>query len=650
MPMQIISYDLIGSGIRLNLGTADSALIRRGVTVASTDHIAISGEGTQQALTVEGEVFGLHGINWFSGFSPVVTIGTGATVRGYDGFGISLAADDSIVANHGQIIGEGTGVSLVGDYVGLVNTGVIQAMSYLGTAVTASARTGREGTEPVIVNHGLMIGINAYQGDYTYRDRVENDGTMTGQIRTHGGDDLLANAGRIRGAIDMGDGDDGLDNRGGAIQGNVTMGNGVDRVDNRGGTIDGDLVLGAEGDIVDNRGGRINGDVLDNDSSGLGESNIDNRDGQIHGNVLLGGLRDVVFNDGGRIHGVLDLGGGNDIYFGLGGGFVSQALFAGDGEDQLYGGDSGDLFYGENGNDQLRGRGGDDTLQGLSGNDLIHGGAGDDSLGGGYDTDTVYGGAGEDEITGNEGSDLAYGGLDADWIDGGTETDTLYGGAGDDTVLGGTGTDLIYGGAEDDQLQGDLGDDTLFGGAGADTVDGGSSEDLLYGGADADTLDGGGSADKLYGGAGDDSLEGGTNNDTLSGGSGDDALHGGSGRDFLYGGWGRDTLTGGSGADVFVFNTTPDGEWDEITDFNGIEDTIRLDDAAFGGLALGVLAASAFEANATGQAASAAHRIVYNTQTGELSFDADGNGAGAAVQFAMLAPGLVLTAADFLVV
>ncbi len=43
-------------------------------------------------------------------------------------------------------------------------------------------------------------------------------------------------------------------------------------------------------------------------------------------------------------------------------------------------------------------------------------------------------------------------------------------------------------------------------------------------------------------------------------------------------------------------------------------------------------------------------RIIYNSANGGLFFDADGNGAKAAVKFAILAVGLNLTSQDFVVI
>ena len=49
-------------------------------------------------------------------------------------------------------------------------------------------------------------------------------------------------------------------------------------------------------------------------------------------------------------------------------------------------------------------------------------------------------------------------------------------------------------------------------------------------------------------------------------------------------------------------------------------------------------------------ATTADQRVVYNQSTGQLFFDADGNGAGAAVLFALVVPGTALTTASFEVI
>ncbi len=127
-------------------------------------------------------------------------------------------------------------------------------------------------------------------------------------------------------------------------------------------------------------------------------------------------------------------------------------------------------------------------------------------------------------------------------------------------------------------------------------------------------------------------------------------IEGNAGANVIDGGGGNDVLVGFGGADTFAFTTALGaGNVDLIADFSVADDTIALDDAVFTQLGgPGALSASAF---VTGTAAADADdRIIYNSATGQLFYDADGNGAGAAVLFATLQGAPVLTASDFMVI
>ena len=128
----------------------------------------------------------------------------------------------------------------------------------------------------------------------------------------------------------------------------------------------------------------------------------------------------------------------------------------------------------------------------------------------------------------------------------------------------------------------------------------------------------------------------------------------GAGDDYLRGYLGNDILYGQAGKDTFIFNTALNAATnvDRIMDFLGVDDTIWIDDLIFADAGpLGTLAAAAFRANTTGLAGDASDRIIYETDTGKLFYDAEGNAAGfAGVHFATLNAGLAVTAADFVVV
>ncbi|RCW88297.1 M10 family metallopeptidase C-terminal domain-containing protein [Paracoccus lutimaris] len=134
--------------------------------------------------------------------------------------------------------------------------------------------------------------------------------------------------------------------------------------------------------------------------------------------------------------------------------------------------------------------------------------------------------------------------------------------------------------------------------------------------------------------------------------AGSDRLSGGNGNDLLDGGLAADILIGGAGADSFRFSTAlGDGNVDRILEFSTADDTILLDSLVFADLgAEGVLSFGAFQAGTSGTAQDADDRIIYDSDSGMLYYDADGSGSGAAVQFARVSIGLSLTSDDFVII
>ena len=78
---------------------------------------------------------------------------------------------------------------------------------------------------------------------------------------------------------------------------------------------------------------------------------------------------------------------------------------------------------------------------------------------------------------------------------------------------------------------------------------------------------------------------------------------------------------------------------------------LRLDNAIFAALGSeGTLGADAFASNTAGTAEDSSDRIVYDSDSGSLAYDANGSASGGAVRFATLSPHLALTYQDFMVV
>jgi serralysin len=260
---------------------------------------------------------------------------------------------------------------------------------------------------------------------------------------------------------------------------------------------------------------------------------------------------------------------------------------------------------------------------------------------------------------------------------GGSGGDTIHGNGVANTLSGGGGNDIVLGGAGDDLQWGDAGDDTFFGEPGMDQIDGGAGIDVVsYGGlvagatvyldrslpnagaAAGDRLYGienvYGSAtagDQLFGDAGANRLTGLGGNDRLEGRAGNDTLTGGEGDDTLVGGAGLDRLVGNAGADKFVFDQKPIlNQYDRVLDFDPAADEIDISASAFGGgLTAGgaVPFVSAIVPQSTGFTSGV---LLYGTTTGYLSWDADGQGAGESILFAIITGPAPPTAADFVII
>jgi Ca2+-binding RTX toxin-like protein len=411
----------------------------------------------------------------------------------------------------------------------------------------------------------------------------------------------------------------------------------------------------------------------------------------------IGNAADNVLTGG---QGVDDLQGlaGNDTLLG---GLGNDTLNGGLGADQMEGRIGDDFFFVDSAGDtvvELAGEGNDRIFAGLS--YTLAAGASVEMM-----TTTSHAGTAAINLTGNELVNTIFGNAGANLLDGKAGADTLVGLAGDDfyhvdaaadrvAETAGEGSDRVFASASYTLGAGvsvELMTTNANAGTTAINLTGNELANTIYGNAGANTLDGRGGVDALVGLAGDDfyhvdnaadrAIEAtGEGSDrvfasvsfTLGAGSSVElmttnshagtaaidlignelanTIFGNAGINLLDGRGGGDVLVGQAGADSFAFTTALGaGNVDRIVDFVSGGDTIALDNAVFtqiGGP--GALSANAF-VTGTG-AADADDRIVYNQAAGQLFYDADGNGAGAAVLFATLDGNPALAASDFQVI
>jgi serralysin len=233
---------------------------------------------------------------------------------------------------------------------------------------------------------------------------------------------------------------------------------------------------------------------------------------------------------------------------------------------------------------------------------------------------------------------------------GGTGDDSLDGFKGIDTMVGGDGNDVYYVDnikdsiVEGDQSQSNAGDDDLVHSIAASYILPANVEHLIIDGK----AKGNGTGNVL-----DNKLIGNMAVNILSSLAGDDTLDGGSGNDMLTGGLGNDTF-------VFSHGIKGNKNIDTIKDFVHGQDKIYLSADIFSKLATAAGFANGNSPKSLAKADSAylvsavkvkavdmSSHLLYDTATGRLSYDEDGNGKLVASSFVTLTGKPTLTLDDF---
>lgn len=302
-------------------------------------------------------------------------------------------------------------------------------------------------------------------------------------------------------------------------------------------------------------------------------------------------------------------------------------------------------------------------------NNVISGGAADDTfvMTNGVDIDTItgnaFGSGGYDTLDFHLITGLLTLNLSANTYTGGNLADTFVGEF--DALVGNDAGNTLTGNDLDNRLTGGAGIDIISGGLGADAMDGKGGDDTYHVDNVNDTTTDSAGNDKvitsvtytlgtgiekgtlLEFGALD--LTGNASDNTLIGNASNNILAGGEGADILDGKGGVDTLTGGGGADQFFFHDS-NGQAETVTDFVHGTDRIAVDPTEV--LFSAFTANNLFNVTAIGgTTGSTEAQLIFETTTGKLYFDVDGDTAGGDPAFVIgtLATGigLTLTGADF---
>jgi Ca2+-binding RTX toxin-like protein len=585
---------------------------------------------------------------------------------GADTMAGGLGNDTYIVGQSGDVVveAEGEGSDLVRASVSYTLSAHVEKLTLEGTAdlrgtgnelantitgnagnnildgkAGADAMSGGMGDDTYIVDNAddtlsemAAAGIDTVQSSVTWRLKANFEKlVLTGANDIDGTGNELDNVLTGNAGINLLDGGLGADTMAGG-QGNDTY-----VVDNAGDVIV--EVAGGGTDTVRTSLTYALGDNLENLTL-IGKANV-NGTGNAKANVILGNAGHNIL-DGAAGADRMEGGEGNDTYMvDNAGDLVVEAAGSGSADEV-----QASISYALTANVERLKLIGTGNING-TGNDLANtltGNAADNRLDGGAGADTMTGDLGDDTyIVDNAGDvvvEAADGGIDtvqssiSHALRVNVENLVLTGNA----AVNGTGNaaaNVLTGNGASNVLDGLAGADTMSGGNGNDTYVVENAGDvvieLVGGGTDSVqawtsyTLTANVEKLKLYGSADID----GTGNELAN------TVAGNTGHNILDGGFGADTLNGGGGGDVFRFSTALGADnVDRIFIFDHAADTIQLDHAVFASLGTGALAAGAF--NKGTSATQADDRILFDSASKSLYYDADGMGGADAVKFATI--------------
>ncbi|MEZ5815503.1 MAG: peroxidase family protein [Hyphomicrobiaceae bacterium] len=293
-----------------------------------------------------------------------------------------LASIEDLAINTTEIVGTSSGnvsgVTVVGDFTGLLNPNTITINSVDGNIVVDISQMTSD--EHVVLNTG---------GTYEIISNGSNTVTVNGVAE--GGTAAPGD----NGATDTGTPTDAAptDGSGTPADALAVIGSGDETLV---GTDGADIILGGDTTRTIHAGG--GDDVVTTGDAGVvvqGGGGDDNIDG--------GAGRDIVFGDDGDD--IISSAGGNDKVWG---GVGDDVIDSGDGDDQVWGDD------------------GDDVIDAGEGNNLVYGGAGNDD---------ITTGSGNDRVWGDDGADLISTGDGNDRIESGLGEDVIFTGLGSDTIV-----------------------------------------------------------------------------------------------------------------------------------------------------------------------------------------------------------------------